>query len=73
MSKELKNSDDESCIVTAELCKFPDCTNIDLSYLETKENELNLNNSAQIENKSTADEIHMNDQFMEINNQNQIT
>lgn len=64
---------DESCIVTAELCEFPDRTNMDLSDLETKENELDLNNIGEIENKSTADEIHTNNQFMEINNQNQIT
>ena len=51
---QLKN--DDSCIVTTELSKSPEHTNIDLRAIGIKENE-----------QSTASEIYLNRQSMEIN------
>ena len=70
-ANQLRN--DDNCIVMTELSKSPEHTNIDLRASEIKENELNSNNSGEIENKLTASEIHLNKQSMEINSQNQST
>ena len=70
-ANQLRNVD--SCIVMTELSKSPEHTNIDLRASEIKENELNSNNSGEIENKLTASEIHLKKQSTEINSQNQST
>ena len=70
-ANQLRN--DDSCIVMTELSKSPEHTNIDLRASGIKENEVNSGNSGEIENKSTASEINLNKQSMEINGQNQST
>ena len=76
-TKESRNTNqlgnDDSCIVMTELSKSPEHTNIDLRASGIKENEVNSSNSRKIENKSTASEILLNKQSMEINDQSQST
>ena len=56
-----------------ELSESPEHTNIDLRALGIIQNEANSSNSGEIKNKSTASEIDLNKQSMEINGQNQST
>ena len=64
---------DDSCIVMTELSESPEHTNIDLRALGIIQNEANSSNSGEIKNKSTASEIDLNKQSMEINGQNEST
>ena len=69
-ANQLRN---DSCIVMTELSKSLEHTNIDLRASGIKENEANSSNSGEMKNKSTASEIHLNKQSMQINSQNQST